>query len=98
MTKPEAHARPFIPTIGLIFLVFSGLGISIWSNIILPDISLYFADVHMKTVNIKPDALFWLQQVEMFGFYQLLLTIAANIEKEVTAPVRWQVSPCSASW
>ncbi|EHC9776182.1 hypothetical protein JYY36_003421 [Salmonella enterica subsp. diarizonae serovar 50:z:-] len=41
--KPESHARPFILTLGLIFLGFSGLGISIWPNIIPPDISLYAA-------------------------------------------------------
>ncbi|MGK9174360.1 cytochrome d ubiquinol oxidase subunit II [Yokenella regensburgei] len=37
------HALPFILTLGLIFLGFSGLGISIWPNIIPPDISLWQA-------------------------------------------------------
>jgi len=37
------HALPFVLTLGLIFLGFSGLGISIWPNIIPPDISLWQA-------------------------------------------------------
>jgi cytochrome d ubiquinol oxidase subunit II len=37
------HAAPFLLTLGLIFLGFSGLGISIWPNIIPPDISLWQA-------------------------------------------------------
>nr|VXZ86015.1 Cytochrome d ubiquinol oxidase subunit 2 [Klebsiella pneumoniae] len=36
---PASHARPFILTLGLIFLGFSGLGISVWPNIIPPHIS-----------------------------------------------------------
>ncbi len=38
--RPASHARPFILTLGLIFLGFSGLGISVWPNIIPPHISL----------------------------------------------------------
>ncbi|QKJ86977.1 Cytochrome d ubiquinol oxidase subunit II [Paramixta manurensis] len=36
---PNAHYAPFILTLALIFLGFSGLGISIWPNLIPPDIS-----------------------------------------------------------
>ncbi|WP_312478506.1 cytochrome d ubiquinol oxidase subunit II [Kosakonia cowanii] len=39
----EVHRRPFLLTLGLIFLGFSGLGISIWPNIIPPDISFWQA-------------------------------------------------------
>ncbi|MDT1823341.1 ubiquinol oxidase subunit II, partial [Acinetobacter baumannii] len=39
--RPASHARPFILTLGLIFLGFSGLGISVWPNIIPPHISLW---------------------------------------------------------
>ncbi|MEQ4938774.1 cytochrome d ubiquinol oxidase subunit II, partial [Proteus terrae] len=41
--RPASHARPFILTLGLIFLGFSGLGISVWPNIIPPNISLWDA-------------------------------------------------------
>ncbi len=34
--KREAHYSPFLLTLGLIFLGFSGLGISLWPNIIPP--------------------------------------------------------------
>ncbi|HBC82739.1 MAG TPA: ubiquinol oxidase subunit II, partial [Escherichia sp.] len=37
------HTLPFILTLGLVFLGFSGLGISIWPNIIPPSISLWDA-------------------------------------------------------
>jgi len=37
------HAAPFLLTLGLIFLGFSGLGVSIWPNLIPPDISLWQA-------------------------------------------------------
>jgi hypothetical protein len=39
----DAHALPFVLTLGLVFLGFSGLGISIWPNIIPPGISLWQA-------------------------------------------------------
>ena len=42
-THPASHARPFLLTLGLIFLGFSGLGISLWPNIIPPRISLWDA-------------------------------------------------------
>lgn len=38
-----SHARPFILTLGLIFLGFSGLGISLWPYIIPPHITLWDA-------------------------------------------------------
>ena len=40
---PASHARPFLLTLGLIFLGFSGLGISLWPNIIPPHITLWEA-------------------------------------------------------
>lgn len=43
-TRPESpHALSFIFTLGLVFLGFSGLGVSIWPNIIPPNISLWDA-------------------------------------------------------
>ncbi len=39
----EPHAGPFLLTLALIFLGYSGLGISIWPNIIPPDISIWDA-------------------------------------------------------
>ena len=39
----NSHARPFILTLGLIFLGFSGLGISLWPHIIPPHITLWEA-------------------------------------------------------
>lgn len=41
--NPHSHARPFLLTLGLIFLGFSGLGISLWPNIIPPHITLWDA-------------------------------------------------------
>ncbi len=41
--RAKAHYSPFLLTLGLIFLGFSGLGISIWPNIIPPDISIWDA-------------------------------------------------------
>ncbi|MBP2171165.1 cytochrome d ubiquinol oxidase subunit II [Erwinia toletana] len=35
----DAHYSPFMLTLGLVFLGFSGLGISIWPNLIPPDIT-----------------------------------------------------------
>lgn len=43
LDNPERHALPFVLTLGLIFLGFSGLGISIWPNIIPPGITLWQA-------------------------------------------------------
>ncbi|WP_312689391.1 cytochrome d ubiquinol oxidase subunit II [Kosakonia sp.] len=43
LRQPQYHILPFVLTLGLIFLGFSGLGISIWPNIIPPDISLWQA-------------------------------------------------------
>ncbi len=39
----RAHLRPFLYTLALVFLGYSGLGISIWPNIIPPDITLWEA-------------------------------------------------------
>ena len=41
--KREAHYAPFLLTLALVFLGFSGLGISIWPNIIPPSISIWEA-------------------------------------------------------
>lgn len=43
LANPQWHALPFVLTLGLIFLGFSGLGISIWPHIIPPDITLWQA-------------------------------------------------------
>ena len=39
----DPHAEPFIFTLCMIFLGYSGLGISVWPNIIPPDISIWDA-------------------------------------------------------
>ncbi|MDJ1653684.1 cytochrome d ubiquinol oxidase subunit II [Raoultella sp. Ech2A] len=39
----DHHARPFLLTLGLVFLGFSGLGISVWPHIIPPAITLWQA-------------------------------------------------------
>ncbi|WP_373963784.1 cytochrome d ubiquinol oxidase subunit II [Kosakonia sacchari] len=41
--NPDSYTLPFVQTLGLIFLGFSGLGISIWPHIIPPDITLWQA-------------------------------------------------------
>lgn len=41
--KRHAHYTPFLLTLALIFLGFTGLGISIWPNIIPPSISIWDA-------------------------------------------------------
>ncbi|WP_426608432.1 cytochrome d ubiquinol oxidase subunit II [Pantoea anthophila] len=41
--KSEAHYSPFLLTLALIFLGFSGLGISIWPNIIPPSVTIWAA-------------------------------------------------------
>ena len=43
LDNPAYHSLPFVLTLGLIFLGFSGLGISIWPNLIPPDITLWQA-------------------------------------------------------
>jgi cytochrome d ubiquinol oxidase subunit II len=39
----KAHVTPFVYALALVFLGYLGLGISIWPNIIPPDISIYAA-------------------------------------------------------
>ena len=39
----EPQAEPFVLTLALVFLGYSGLGISLWPNIVPPDISIYAA-------------------------------------------------------
>ena len=41
--RGDAHAAPFVLTLALVFLGYSGLGISLWPNIIPPDISIWEA-------------------------------------------------------
>lgn len=41
--NPNSHVMTFILTLGLIFLGFSGLGISLWPNLIPPSITLWDA-------------------------------------------------------
>lgn len=41
--NPNSHVMPFILMLGLIFLGFSGLGISLWPNLIPPSITLWDA-------------------------------------------------------
>ncbi|ELW1647251.1 cytochrome d ubiquinol oxidase subunit II [Enterobacter oligotrophicus] len=43
LNSADSHNRPFLLTLGLIFLGFSGLGISIWPHIIPPSITLWQA-------------------------------------------------------
>ena len=38
--KRDHHVAPFVLTLGLVFLGYSGLGISLWPNVIPPDISI----------------------------------------------------------
>ena len=46
---------------------------------------------HMETVDIQPCAFFRVQQMAMAGFHQLLLTVAADVELEVAAPLVWAI-------
>ncbi|MGY0619440.1 cytochrome d ubiquinol oxidase subunit II [Lysobacter sp. A378] len=39
----DAHVSPFLLTLALVFLGYSGLGVSLWPNIIPPDISIWEA-------------------------------------------------------
>lgn len=41
--RGEPHAAPFILTLALVFLGYSGLGISLWPNIIPPGVSIWAA-------------------------------------------------------
>lgn len=41
--KRETHSLPFVLTLVLVFLGYTGLGISIWPNVIPPDISIWEA-------------------------------------------------------
>jgi cytochrome d ubiquinol oxidase subunit II len=41
--RREPHAGPFLLTLGLVFLGYSGLGISVWPNIIPPSVSIWEA-------------------------------------------------------
>jgi cytochrome d ubiquinol oxidase subunit II len=41
--RRDSHAPPFLYTLGLVFLGYSGLAISIWPNIVPPSISIWAA-------------------------------------------------------
>lgn len=40
LANPQSHAMPFLLTLALVFLGYSGLGISLWPNVIPPSISI----------------------------------------------------------
>jgi cytochrome d ubiquinol oxidase subunit II len=41
--RRDAHAAPFVCALGLVFLGYTGLGISVWPNVIPPGISIWDA-------------------------------------------------------
>jgi len=41
--RRDTHAQPFLYTLGLVFLGYSGLAISVWPNIVPPSISIWAA-------------------------------------------------------
>ncbi len=43
LRSAETHALPFVLTLALVFLGYSGLGISLWPNVIPPDITIWEA-------------------------------------------------------
>ena len=43
LRAPDAPARPFVLTLALVFLGYTGLGISLWPNVIPPDVSIWDA-------------------------------------------------------
>jgi len=45
----QSQAAPFLYTLALIFLCFAGLGLSLWPNVIPPDITLLDASSHPKS-------------------------------------------------
>ena len=63
---PASHARPFILTLGLIFLGFSGLGISVWPNIIPPHISVGCRCAAVQPVFMLPGALLIIPVILMY--------------------------------
>lgn len=64
--RPASHARPFILTLGLIFLGFSGLGISVWPNIIPPHISCGMPPRRRPAVFMLPGALLIIPVILMY--------------------------------
>ncbi|MBO2029527.1 hypothetical protein J4734_22005 [Klebsiella pneumoniae] len=70
---PASHARPFILTLGLIFLGFSGLGISVWPNIIPPHL-LWMPLRRRPAVFMLPGALLIIPVILMYtarSYYRL---------------------------
>jgi cytochrome bd ubiquinol oxidase subunit II len=43
LTRASSHAMPFVLTLALVFLGYSGLGISLWPNVIPPSTSIWAA-------------------------------------------------------
>jgi cytochrome bd ubiquinol oxidase subunit II len=43
LRDPDAHVRPFLFTLGLFALSYLGLGISLWPNVVPPDMSIWAA-------------------------------------------------------
>ncbi len=43
LSDPASHAMPFVLTLALVFLGYSGLGISLWPNVIPPSVSIWEA-------------------------------------------------------
>ncbi|MDB5367140.1 MAG: cioB [Rhodospirillales bacterium] len=43
LRSKQAHARPFVLTLGLFALSYLGLGISLWPNVVPPDLSIWAA-------------------------------------------------------
>lgn len=43
LRDPRSHAMPFLLTLALVFLGYSGLGISLWPNVLPPSISIWDA-------------------------------------------------------
>lgn len=68
--KREAHYTPFVMTLLLVFLGFSGLGISIWPNIIPPSVSIREAAAPQTTLHFMlVGALFILPVILAYTFW-----------------------------
>lgn len=68
--KKDAHYLPFLLTLGLIFLGFSGLGISIWPNIIPPSVSIWDAAAPVNSqVFMLTGSLFIIPVILIYTFW-----------------------------
>jgi cytochrome d ubiquinol oxidase subunit II len=43
LRRDDSHAQPFLLTLALVFLGYSGLGISLWPHVIPPDVTIWAA-------------------------------------------------------